>query len=99
MVVLNDIVFFDISSIIAMIIVASLSKSIGEALNIRPYYKFLYFTSGCIAIAAILDTVPFEISNISIKTVSMTLRCIAGIIALPLCFKYWGWLFPEFFKN
>ncbi|HAJ79823.1 MAG TPA: hypothetical protein DCO75_08625, partial [Fibrobacteres bacterium] len=60
MIILQNIVFFDISSVIAMLIVASLSKTIGEALKIKPYYKFLYFTSACIMVSAVIDTVPFK---------------------------------------
>jgi hypothetical protein len=99
MIILQNIVFFDISSVIAMLIVAALSKTIGEALKIKPYYKFLYFTSACVMVSAIIDTVPFKTNIEELKTITLALRCIAGLIALPVCLRYWKWLISEFFKN
>jgi len=99
MMVLHGIVLFDISSIIAMLVIASLSKSIGEALKIYPFYKLLYVTAFLLFIAAGADSLPFGEHGSCSKIIVSTLRCVAGMIALPVCLKYWKWLIAEYFKK
>jgi hypothetical protein len=98
MVVLHGIVLFDLAAIIAMLVIASLSKSIGEALKIAPYYKWLYVTAVFIGIAIIADTVPAGMNAVA-KTITLGFRCAAGLIALPVCLRYWKWLIAEYFKT
>lgn len=99
MVVLHGIVLFDLAAIIAMLVLASLSKSMGEALKIAPYYKWLYVTAVFIGIAIIADTVPVSMHSSVPKTITLGFRCAAGLIALPVCLRYWKWLIAEYFKT
>ena len=99
MISLHSLIFFDIATVMAMMVVAYLSKSMGEALKIAPYYKILYLTSMLIAFAAVADSIPHNILFPFSKTVSMGFRCAAGVLALPVCLRYWKWLISEFFKN
>jgi hypothetical protein len=99
MISLHGLILFDIAAVMAMMVVAYLSKNMGEALKIPPYYKILYVTAMFITFAAIADSVPRNILFPFSKTVTMGLRCAAGIIALPVCLRYWKWLISEFFKS
>jgi hypothetical protein len=82
-----------------MLVIASLSKTMGEALKMPPYYKFLYLSATIIALAAIGDTAAYSIHVSFFKTISLAFRCAAGFIALPVCLRYWKWLISEFFKK
>ena len=99
MVVLHSIVVFDVSCIIAMLVIASLSKSLGEALIIKPYYKLLYLSASMVLVAAAADTLPIMSCSACSKMVFIAIRCAAGLIALPVCLRYWKWLIAEYFKN
>jgi hypothetical protein len=99
MISLHGLILFDIAAVMAMLVVAYLSKSMGEALKIPPYFRVLHFTSLLIAVAAIIDAVPKNRLFPYSETVSMVVRCLAGIIALPVCLRYWKWLISEYFKN
>jgi hypothetical protein len=99
MISLHGLILFDIATVMAMTVIAYLSKSMGEALKIPSYYKILYVTSMLVTFAAIADSVPHAMFFPFSKTVTMGLRCIAGVLALPVCLRYWKWLISEFFKN
>jgi hypothetical protein len=95
----HAIIFFDIAAIMAMLVMASLSKTIGDALKIPAYYKLFYFTSILLAVAALADSLPSN-AIFSVPTVvPMGLRCLAGLIAFPVCQRYWKFLISEYFKN
>jgi hypothetical protein len=98
-IILDDIIFFDIAAVTAIMVIASLSKSIGEALKIPPYYKLLYCASAVIAAAAIADSLPPALQLTIPSIIPMGLRCLAGAIAMPVCLRYWKWLISEYFKN
>jgi len=49
--------FFDISFIIAMLVISYLSKRLGDALKVAPFYKLLYITAAFVAVASIIDNV------------------------------------------
>ena len=55
---LHSLILFDASTIVIMLIIAYLSRRLGEALKIRPYYRMLYVTSLVIAVAALGDMFP-----------------------------------------
>ena len=99
MISLHGLILFDVATVMAMLVIAYLSKNMGEALKIPPYYKMLYLTSVLITFAAIADSVPHNMLFPFSKTVTMGLRCVAGVFALPVCLRYWKWLISEFFKN
>jgi|WetSurMetagenome_2_1015567.scaffolds.fasta_scaffold605189_2 hypothetical protein len=95
----HAIIFFDMAAILAMLVVASLSKTIGEALKIPAYYKLFYVTSILLAVAAFTDSVPSN-AIVTIPTVvPMGLRCLAGLIIFPVGQRYWKFLISEYFKN
>ncbi len=98
--IIHGIVLFDLSAMMAMLVIASLSKTIGEAQRIAAYYKLLYVTSLIVCIAAFTDSLPYLGLDVSIvHAVAMGLRFIAGCIALPVCLRYWKWVISEYFKN
>jgi hypothetical protein len=99
MIILNDIVFFDIAAMVAMLVIASLSKTIGEALKIPPYYKLLYCSSIFLAAAALTDSLPLYLKFSIPSTIPLGLRCLAGFMAIPICQRYWKFLISEYFKN
>ena len=99
MIILHAIFFFDIAAIMAMLVVASLSKTIGEALKIPPYYKLFYCTSILIAAAALADSLPSNAILSVPSVIPMILHCLAGLITIPVCQRYWKFLISEYFKN
>jgi hypothetical protein len=99
MIILHDIVFFDISAVMAMLVLASLSRSIHDALKIPPFYKVFYYASIIIAAAALIDSLPSDVPVSIPSTIPMGLRFIAGLITLPVSLRYWKWVISEFFKN
>lgn len=91
--------FFDFSLVMLMVILSYLSKRLGEALKIKPYYRILYLTSAIIVLAAALDIIAETIQNSTISLISITLRFASSAIAFLICLIYWKWLFTEFLKN
>lgn len=99
MVSLHSLAFFDMSAVIAMFVLAYLSRRLGDALKIKPYYKILYITAFCIICASILDIVSLSIFISSISIISLALRFIASAWAFFVCLRYWNWLFSEFLSD
>jgi hypothetical protein len=95
---LHSLTFFDISAIILMFVLAYLSKRLGDALKIKPFYKMLHVTAFCIACASIFDIVSSSF-NFTLPFVSMSLRFISSAGAFLVCLRYWNWLFSEFLRN
>jgi hypothetical protein len=99
MVNIHSLTFFDISAVIAMFVLAYLSKRLGDALKIRPYYKMLYITALCITCAAVYDIVSTSFHITTLPFLSMALRFISSAGAFFVCLRYWNWLFSEFLRN
>jgi hypothetical protein len=99
MVYLQSLFFFDLSAIIVMVVLAYLSKRLGEALKILPYYKLLYVTSFAIICASGLDVISETVTVPMTLFISLGLRFSAGVVALIVSLRYWNWLFVEYFKN
>jgi hypothetical protein len=99
MISLHGLILFDIAAVMAMLVIAYLSRSMGEALKIPAYFRVLHLTSFLVAIAALIDAIPKNSLFPFSETVSMAIRCAAGIMALPVCLRYWKWLISEYFKN
>lgn len=94
---LSVIVLFDLSIVISMLILAFLSRKMGEALKIRPYYLILYVTALCVTAASGID-IAEKAGTIAVAPLfSVILRCCAGVAAFGVCLRYWNWLFSEFF--
>jgi hypothetical protein len=96
---LHGIILFDASVVVIMLIIAYLSRRIGEALKIKPYYRILYLTSLIIALAALGDTL-FNDINIHInQIIPMGLRFAATCTAFLVGLRYWSWAFSEFLRK
>lgn len=82
-----------------MLILAYLSKRLGEAMKIKSYYKMLYFTAFLVATATGIDFVSKTFCIQLPLYVSLIMRLLSSITAFLICLKYWNWLFPEFIKS
>ena len=91
--------FFDMSAIAMMLVFAYLSKRLGEALALKPYYVILFATSAAIVVASGLETIPQSLSYRAIAIIAYTLRCVATGVAFFVVLRYWKWLFIEFSKK
>jgi hypothetical protein len=94
---LLTLIVFDCSVAISMLILAYLSKRLGNALKIRPYYALLYAMAILIAMADGIDIAAFSFSVKHWPQATLYIRGIAGCIAFGVCLRYWKWLFSEFF--
>ena len=90
-------ILLDCSVVTSMLILAYLSKRLGNALKIRPYYALLYFSAILIAVATGIDIAASSLSVPHWPLLSLYIRGIAGCIAFGVCLRYWKWLFSEFF--
>jgi hypothetical protein len=93
----------DIAASVIITVLATLSKRLGAALKISPYYRLLYGSVVLIITASFLNAVSLELSaalgiNLS-GAFPNALRFIAGAIAVGVCLRYWKWLFTEFLKK
>jgi hypothetical protein len=95
----QGIIFFDVSIVIFMLVLAYLSNRLGEALKIPAYYKILYSTAGIVIGALILDVLAATIAAPFFLKVALIIRFAAGLIACVVVFRYWIWVFSEFFKH
>jgi len=96
---LQSLFFFDVSAVIIMVVLAYLSRHLGEALKIKPYYKLLYITAALVICASGIDIITETVHlNLSF-TVSLALRFAASATAFMVCLRYWNWLFAEYFKH
>ena len=95
----QGIFFIDVSFIIFMFVLAYLSKRLGEALKIPPYYKMLYISAIMIIGALIIDVLSEILTIPSVDKISLFIRFTAGFIACAIVLRYWVWVFSEFFKH
>jgi len=99
MATLHSLIIFDASVVVIMIIIAYLSRRIGEALKIKPYYRFLYVTSIVIAITAIGDTILNDITIHVPSIIPMSIRFCAAVCAFVVSLRYWSWAFSEYLRK
>jgi len=90
---------FDVTVVTMMLVFAYLSKRIGEAMHIRPYYKVFFGTSAAIVAAAGFETIPQPLSFESVAILTNFIRFAASIAAFAVALRYWKWLFAEFSKK
>ena len=95
----HSIALFDASAVLIMVILAYLSRPLGEALKIPPYYRLLYLTSLVIALTAIGETIGNDLAFHIPQSITMLLRFLSALIAFVVCLKYWKWAFSEFFRK
>ncbi len=100
---MHTIVFLDIAMIIILIVLAYLSKRLGEALKTPPYYKLYYVGIVFVVISVLINTISInEVLTVMpeiTKTVPMGLRCVSGLLAVFASLQYWQWLFSELLKQ
>ncbi len=99
MIVLHTLALFDASAILTMIILAYLSRRLGEALKIPPFYRILYVTSVFIALAAIGETISSDIGLTVPQSIPMLVRLASAGTAFLVCLKYWNWAFSEYLRK
>jgi hypothetical protein len=97
MYVLQGLLIFDMSSMVLMLVLLYLSRRLGEALKIAPYYRLLYVTTVLIFIASGIDAFHESFPDPYFGTISIIIRAAAGCIAVAACLPYWKWLFAEYF--
>jgi hypothetical protein len=90
---------FDVSAIVLMVILAYLSKRLGEALKIPPYYRLFYATALLVLVASGLDTLEQTAHAGLLPKITMAVRAVSAAAALVVCLPYWKWLFSEYFLN
>ncbi len=106
---MDILIFLDSSMFILLLVLANLSCRIGEAMMIPKYYKVFYYQAAVLALVALTALFFNEFLQIEeksssalirqAKTVFMILRAVVTITALPVCFRYWKWLFVEELKG
>jgi hypothetical protein len=87
----------DLSIVITMLVLSYLSRKMGDALKIPPYYRVLYATALLMVAASGMDMAIKEGVITASPLVSLVVRGCAGIAAFGVCLRYWNWLFSEFF--
>ena len=90
-------VLFDYSMVLIMLILAYLSKQLGDAMKTPPLYLAIYGAIVLIVVASGCDIAAGFLSFTIPSLVTLGMRLGAGIIALGVCIRYWNWLFSEFF--
>ncbi len=96
-------IFYDISSIIILLVLAYLSKRLGEALKIAPFFKLFYVAAVIVAAAQGIDIsdayIEWDALPVSPLLCSIMLRCAGMIIGFSVSLIYWKWLFGELFNK
>lgn len=90
---------FDASAVISMIIVAYLSRRLGEALKVKPFYRILYVTAAVIAIVSVSE---FFLNNAHVMistSITSGIRFAAAILGFAVGLRYWSWLFSEYLRK
>jgi hypothetical protein len=100
---MNSIVFLDIAVVTILLVLAYLSKRLGEALKTPPYYRLFYVGAVLVMVAALINTIfainfPVHVYTFT-NMMLMALRFFCSIAAVFTCMQYWKWLFSEFFKG
>lgn len=97
---MDMIVILDLSVFLLLIVLANLSRRIGEALMIPGFYRVLFYMSGLVAFAALVDIFIKGLEGVEyIHTITLILRAAAAVISIPVCYKYWKWLLKENLKG
>jgi hypothetical protein len=90
---------FDCSMMSSMLILAYLSRKMGEALKIFPYYLVLYTAALLVVAAAGIDIAIKAQAEWVLREWAVALRFVAGAAAFMVSLRYWKWLFREFFGS
>jgi hypothetical protein len=90
-------ILFDLSIVVSFFVLAYLSRKMGDALKIPPYYRVLYFSAFLTVVASGLDVAVKGYGITCSPIITLVMRVCAGAAAIGICLRYWGWLFSEFF--
>ena len=100
---IHSIIILDMATVVILSVLASLSKPLGDALKIRPYFRLFYLAAALVLFGSLLDSLSmdatFALSRGFSEVLSGALRLTAGLISVGVCQRYWKWLFGEFFKK
>ncbi len=99
MIVPHTLTLFDASAILSMYVLAYLSRRLGEALKVPPFYRILYLTAVLIAVAAVGETISNDIGIHIPHSIPMAVRLISACAAFLVCLKYWNWAFLEYLRQ
>ncbi|MBN1130519.1 MAG: hypothetical protein JXA71_16120 [Chitinispirillaceae bacterium] len=91
------VVFFDLSVALLMLVLAYLSKCLGDAMKTPPWFLGIYAAIFLVCTASGAEVAAGMLSFTLSPLVTLGMRLGAGIIALCVCIRYWRWLFSEFF--
>ncbi len=90
---MDSLFVLDVAVIVCLLVLANLSRRIGEALRITSVYTIFYASSVMIIIASFVDVVFNTLPYIS--NITTIIRVMAVAISIPVAIKYWHWLFNE----
>jgi len=101
---ISDCVYILDASVFAlMMILAVLSKRIGEALNVPNFYHYYYICSALLVFLVVFDMVSplFIVETAKNELLAVTVALRAGLVfsTLPVALIYWRWLFSENIKR
>jgi len=93
----------DVSVFILMLILAELSKRIGEALKVPPFYHY-YYTCAALLVFLVAVDIGFpmafpDVAHNDILTTTLALRACLVLSTFPVAMIYWRWLFSENMKR
>jgi len=91
--------FFDVAAVTMMLVLAYLSKRVGEAMHVKPYYTILFATAAAVVAASGLESIPRSLSFEIITIITASIRFAASAVAFAVALRYWSWLFAEFSKK
>ena len=86
----------DAAVMVGMLVLASLSQRLGDALKIPPYYRFLYIATALVLMAFALDSFRESLQVSLLDLVAMSLRAAGVIVGGAACLPYWRWVFAEY---
>lgn len=85
----------DASVFLMLTVLANLSRRIGEALQIGSHYRLLYSGAALLLIVMVADILAELYTWETAKYITISLRAFVATMAIPICFRYWYWLFNE----
>jgi hypothetical protein len=92
----------DVSVFFLMMILAFLSRRIGEALKVPNFYHYYYICSILLIFLVVVDMIfplfVLEADKSQISMVTMALRAGLVLSTFPVTMIYWRWLFSENLK-
>lgn len=94
----------NISVALMLIVLAFLSKKLGEALDMPPYYRLYYCVIGVQIVWAVLQAslphVVLEVSESGFASPWPSAIFAAAItMCLAVAWRYWGWLISALFSS